>query len=46
MGFARNWGPGYAQQAAFMENAVRVGVPAAGAAAGYAGYEIGSALEE
>jgi hypothetical protein len=46
MSFARNWGPGYAQQAAFMESALRVGVPATGVGAGYAGYEIGSALED
>ncbi len=42
MGFARNWGPSSARQAALVENAIRLGVPAAAAGAGYAGYQIGS----
>jgi hypothetical protein len=37
MGFARNWGAASARDAALVENALRVGVPAAAGGAGYAG---------
>ena len=46
MGFARNWGPTAARQAAQVEGAIRIGVPAATGAMGYAGYEFGSTLRE
>jgi hypothetical protein len=41
MGFARNWGPSSAAHAALVENAIRLGVPGAAAAAGYGGYQVG-----
>lgn len=44
MGFARNWRLSSARQAALVENAIRVGVPAAAAGAGYGGYELGTAI--
>lgn len=46
MGFARNWSPAAAREAALVENAIRLEVPAAAGGAGYAGYELGSAVEE
>jgi len=46
MGFARNWSPAAARDAMLVENSIRVGIPAAAGGAGYAGYEIGSAIAE
>lgn len=44
MGFARNWGPGPARQAALVENGIRLAIPGsivgAGAAGGYVGYQL------
>jgi RHS repeat-associated protein len=44
MGFARNWGPGPARQAALVENGIRLAIPGSivggGAAGGYVGYKL------
>jgi RHS repeat-associated protein len=42
MGFARNWGPQHATQAAMVENTIRVGVPLSVATSGGIGYAIGT----
>jgi RHS repeat-associated protein len=44
MGFARNWGPQARFQAGLMENAIRYGVPAAGAGTGYLSYKAGGLI--
>ena len=46
MGFARNWGPQHARQAARVENSLRVGIPAVAVGAGVGGYMLGSAIND
>lgn len=40
MGFARNWGPSAARNAAMVENSIRVGIPSATGGAAYGAYEL------
>ena len=44
MGFARNWGPAAARNAAIVENSIRVGIPTATGGAAYGAYEIADRL--
>jgi hypothetical protein len=46
MGWARNWGPQHAARAAWVENGIRVGIPALGTGTAYVGYEVGGELWE
>jgi hypothetical protein len=46
MGWARNWGPQHAARAAWVENGIRVGIPALGTGTAYVGYEVGGDLWE
>lgn len=46
MGFAARWGGSRAMAATGVENAIRIGVPAAFGGAGYAGYQVGAALSD
>jgi hypothetical protein len=46
MGWARNWGPQHAARAAWVENGIRVGIPALCTGTAYVGYEVGGELWE
>jgi hypothetical protein len=46
MGFASRWGGFHAQAAAFVENSIRIGIPASLATGGYIGSQVGLSLAD